>query len=140
MRNDSNSESKTHYADQIVALDGKVFDGCDFQRCRMVYKGGQPPKIVGCNFSDCLWEFEGAAAQTLTFLTGLYHGGFSAVVESTFENLRANPTPQKTAETQALETKTTIAEKPGAAIIRKLAEFPPIRIRRVAKPKPQADR
>lgn len=135
MSTNSNTASTSRYADQIVALDGKVFRGCEFQRCRFVYKGGQPPKIADCHFHDCSWEFDGAAAQTLTFLSGLYHGGFSAIVESTFESLRMNTGPAEPAETLDPERKSVAAEKPGAAIIRKLAELPPIRIRRVDKPK-----
>ena len=54
----------------------------------MVYQGGLPPVLRGCNFSDCRWSFGNEAANTLGFLSGFYNGGFADLVESTFHGIR----------------------------------------------------
>ncbi|MDJ0929595.1 hypothetical protein [Breoghania sp.] len=83
--------SGRHFLKETVVIDGRSLDNCTFRDCHLIYRGGEPPKIRGCSFDACRWEFEGEAAQTLLFLTGLYHGDFDSVVENTFEAIRTPP-------------------------------------------------
>lgn len=122
-----------HFVSETVTLDGRGFVDCTFDRCRLVYAGGLPPGLSGCRFEGCTWEFDEAAARTLQFLTGLYHGGFQTVIESTFASIRATPTQPAGAPPAPGPT------GPAAAFARRLAEFPPIRIVKRPKPKPGAD-
>jgi hypothetical protein len=81
----------TSFSNQRVDLDNSVFIGCRFEKCNLVYKGGKPPSLVNCSFGEFRISFEGAAADTLSFITALYHGGFKPVIETTFDNIRLNP-------------------------------------------------
>lgn len=76
------------FADRRVELDGNRFRDCRFARCELVYAGGSPPELVGCHFEDCQWAFAGSAAVTLGFLSALHGGGFTQLVENTFEMAR----------------------------------------------------
>jgi len=62
------------FEDTRVDLDGNQFTNCSFRGCTLVYSGGTDVGIVGCNFVDCTWELDGAAAATVAFLRGIYHG------------------------------------------------------------------
>ncbi len=132
MSETQNTISGRHFTGETLVVDGLAFDGCTLTDCRLIYRGGPPPAIKACRFDNCRWEFEDAAAQTLVFLTGLYHGGFESVVESTFDAVRAKARPA-TAPTTPSATSSTAARV--AEITRRLAETPPIRI--IKRPKPK---
>ncbi|MAA97184.1 MAG: hypothetical protein CMN86_02710 [Stappia sp.] len=76
------------FRDAEILVDGRAFEGCAFERCRLVYAGGATPVINGCRFSDCAWTFSGGAADTLAMLAGLHQGGFAPMVEATLEAVR----------------------------------------------------
>ena len=76
------------FRDAEILVDGRAFEGCAFERCRLVYGGGVTPVINGCRFSDCAWTFSDAAADTLAMLAGLHQGGFAPMVEATLEAVR----------------------------------------------------
>ncbi|WP_244621873.1 hypothetical protein [Neomesorhizobium albiziae] len=71
-----------------LSLDGKHFENCLFDRCRRDYAGDIPPTLTGCSFENCEFSFSGKAAYTLAFLSGMHSGGFSAIVEETFQKVR----------------------------------------------------
>ena len=79
---------------QDVNLDGCVFINCHFENCTLVYNGGKAPSLINSSFEKIGFKFSGAAAETLNFITGLYHGGFKTIIEETINNIRTNP--QKT--------------------------------------------
>ena len=62
------------FEDQTELLDDNEYRNCAFIRCRLTYWGGVPPVIVGCRISECTWHFEEAAARTISFMRGIYHG------------------------------------------------------------------
>lgn len=76
------------FEDQRMVLDGHEYDGCTFQRCELVYAGGKLPSLTNNNFDQCRWTFDGAAARTLAFLSGMYRGGGKELIEQTFETVR----------------------------------------------------
>jgi hypothetical protein len=77
--------------DETVQLDGHEFIRCKFVRCVLVYSGGRPPKITGCSFDAATrFQFSGAAGDTIGFMIGMYHGGFKALIEKTFDSIRNN--------------------------------------------------
>ena len=81
----------TNFANQDVDLDNNEFISCEFKSCNLIYHGGKPPSLVNCSFSNFRITFSGAASDTLSFMTGLYHGGFKSVIDATFGNIRRNP-------------------------------------------------
>lgn len=89
------------FADQRILLDGESYDRCTFDKCVVVYRGGQLASLVNCSFNDCRFELEDAAQRTLEFLNAIYHG-FGDVgmrlVEETFNSIRrprpAGPPPK----------------------------------------------
>jgi hypothetical protein len=81
----------TNFFKESVELDNNEFVACRFEKCNLVYKGGKPPSLVNCSFGEFMISFKGAAADTLSFITALYHGGFKPVIETTFDNIRSNP-------------------------------------------------
>ncbi|MDZ7706781.1 MAG: hypothetical protein U5J97_02590 [Trueperaceae bacterium] len=58
------------FAGQTVRLDDRRFVSCTFDGCSIVYAGG-PTEVLGCTFTDCIWQLEGRAANTVTLLGGL---------------------------------------------------------------------
>ena len=79
------------FADELISLDDNEFHGCTFKRCTLEYSGGQPPTIQKCIFEQSPQIiFSGTAADTLNFLTSLYHGGFKPIIEKTFDSVRGN--------------------------------------------------
>ena len=79
------------FVDMQEVVDGKDYANCTFERCRIIYRGGPVPSIVGCTFRDCGWQFEEAAERTLLFLRLLYHGLGPAggeLVESALRQVR----------------------------------------------------
>jgi len=57
--------------DAHILLDGQVYVGSSFIRCQFIYEGADPPAFYRCTFTECEWNFEGAASNTLTYLSML---------------------------------------------------------------------
>ena len=83
-------EGKT-FTQETVDLDFNRFVNCRFERCVLVFHGFGAISMDGCSFSFVDWRFVDAAATTLQFMTGLYHGagpGGRELIEKTFEGIR----------------------------------------------------
>jgi hypothetical protein len=77
-------------------IDGNQYNECQFHNCRLIYRGGEMPRISGCHFENCQWQFEEAAERTLIFMRQLYHGmgtGGAQLIEATLAQLRQPLTP-----------------------------------------------
>jgi hypothetical protein len=59
--------SKQDFDGQAVQTDAKHFHGCAFRNCTLLYSGA-PVIFESCHFSDCRFEFSGAAGRTVQFL------------------------------------------------------------------------
>ncbi|MEO6340657.1 MAG: hypothetical protein ABIO39_11495 [Caulobacteraceae bacterium] len=75
------------YNHQTVVLDGENFSNCEFAACRLVYSGGEPPKLESCRFTDCEWKFEGPAADTLASLKLMWSVGAKPAVQSLIKEI-----------------------------------------------------
>ncbi|EOI5913246.1 hypothetical protein K5E59_000898 [Enterobacter hormaechei] len=80
------------FSAQRVELDGNSYTNVVFTNCIMVFNGSNEEGIslVGCSFDNCSWHFEGAAANTLTFINNLAgamgsYGG-KRFIKSLFKN------------------------------------------------------
>ncbi len=72
-------------------IDGNTYTDCRFDNCKLIFRGGEIPRISGCHFENCQWQFEDAAERTLIFMRQLYHGmgaGGAQLVEATLAQLR----------------------------------------------------
>ncbi len=79
------------FADMREAVDGNKYSNCKFERCGIVYSGGEIPHMNGCAFDGCVWHFEGAAERTLQFMNLLYQGTGDegrAMIDETIEVIR----------------------------------------------------
>ncbi len=79
------------FRDDQIHLDGNRYIRCTFERCVMVFSGVSPVALEGCSFIETTWTFDGAAALTVNFMKGLYHGageGGRELVERTFSDIR----------------------------------------------------
>jgi hypothetical protein len=56
------------FTGQRVYTDGNTYVDCDMRGCALVYGGGEPPKLTGCNLQDVHLEFDGAALRTVSFM------------------------------------------------------------------------
>ena len=74
-----------------VILDGNEFDYCEFDNCKMVYRGGELPRLQHCQFTRCTWHLEDAAQRSVLFLRSIYHSGPGGMelVEGTLKFIRA---------------------------------------------------
>lgn len=75
------------YNHQTVALDGETFRDCEFASCRLIYSGGALPLLEGCRFTDCAWEFQHAAADTLDYLKLMWTMGAKTAVQTTIKGI-----------------------------------------------------
>ena len=75
---------------ETVVLDGSEFVSCEFHGCRMVYRGGEHPRLQHCHFTRCTWHLEDAAQRTVLFLKSIYHSGPGGreLVEETLRHIR----------------------------------------------------
>lgn len=78
------------FSGEDVELDGHTFQGCTFQNCNLIYRGGQPPSLVNNSFNDFRFTFLDSALFTLLFMSALYKAGFDANIERTFDNIRGD--------------------------------------------------
>ncbi len=79
---------------QRVDLDGNSYTACRFIECELVFAASGPVALAENQFLRCRWVFEGAAADTVTFMRGLYHGageGGRRLIEETIEDIMRNP-------------------------------------------------
>jgi hypothetical protein len=75
---------------ETVVLDDHEFISCEFQNCKMIYRGGEIPKLQHCHFVHCTWHLEEAAKRTVLFLRSVYHSGPGGkdLVEETLKHIR----------------------------------------------------
>ncbi len=79
------------FKNETIEIDFNGFSNCQFDGCTFVYHGYGEIGFDGCTFTNVSWTFAGAAANTLKFMQGLYHGageGGKNLIESTFTNIR----------------------------------------------------
>lgn len=77
------------FAARTVELDGNRYENCNFQGCKLIYRGGNTT-LIGCTFSQCDFGFADAAERTLGFLTAMYKdGGGANVIEGIFDQIRS---------------------------------------------------
>ena len=79
------------FADARQVVDGNKYTDCKFQRCQIVYRGGEIPHMIGCMFDECDWHFADAAERTLQFMNLLHHGTGEegrAMIDQTIEMIR----------------------------------------------------
>lgn len=76
-----------------IALDGQHFIGCTFDRCWMVYFGGDLPRIEGGTIENCSWELAGAAKQTVQFLVMMRELGAPEIAEQVIDQIRRGRLP-----------------------------------------------
>jgi hypothetical protein len=80
------------FENRSVVLDGDEYEDCTFRNCSLIYKGGEPPRLVNNYLENCSWQFQDAAERTVNFLKGLYHGlgqEGRVLIEATFRNIRS---------------------------------------------------
>jgi len=80
-------QTATLFSHETVALDGERYGDCEFRDCRMVYRGGEPPKFNDCKFVGCDWLFEDAAANTLAHMKTLWAVGGKAPVQALIKTI-----------------------------------------------------
>ena len=79
------------FKNKTIEIDFNQFSNCQFDGCTFVYHGYGVIGLDDCTFTNVSWTFAGAAANTLNFMQGLYHGageGGKNLIESTFTNIR----------------------------------------------------
>lgn len=78
------------FTDQRIELHGRLFHGCRFERCELVFDGDRPPSFRDNEFVDSTFVFTDAAVRTLYMLSTLYHAGDGGreIVERCFEDIR----------------------------------------------------
>lgn len=80
--------ANANFRGERVVVDGKRFQRCSFENTTLVFAGDTLPAFVDCQFADVTLQFDGAAARTLRFISGLHKGGFSQAVDGVFKSIR----------------------------------------------------
>jgi hypothetical protein len=77
------------FRDMRIKIDGQRFVGCTFERCSMVYFGGDLPHFEGGTIESCAWELAGAAKQTIKFLVMMRELGAPEIAERFIDQVRS---------------------------------------------------
>ncbi len=80
-----------------VELDGRVFDGCKFYNCELVYRASKPIELKHCEFYETGFLFSDGATLTLSLLEGMYHGmgeGGKKIFESLIKAIQEGKVPR----------------------------------------------
>lgn len=78
-----------HFKDEPIVIDNTKFYNCNFERCVLIFTGMGPPTFDTCVFDAPQLSFQGAAGNTLGFMTTLYHSPFKPFIEKAFQNIIA---------------------------------------------------
>ena len=70
-----------------LSIDNQRFERCTFDKCALTFSASGPVQLIGCTFKDCSFEFDGAAALTVKFMTELYKLA-PQMIEATFDKIR----------------------------------------------------
>ena len=65
---------------EVVRLDYATLRDTIFRDCKLVFEGGRPPSMNGCDFIECEFILEGPAQNTQIFLTLLAKSGAAELV------------------------------------------------------------
>lgn len=76
------------FREQTVRLDGKTFEDCTFERCRLVYSGMKPIELIGGTIDCCIWDFDGPALNVFNFLAMLEGSGGAGLVDEVLRKVR----------------------------------------------------
>jgi hypothetical protein len=79
------------FTEETVTIDGQVFLRCHFERCLLVYRGGDLPGFSDCLFEDAEWKCEDAAFRTLAFFGVLHRMGAGQLLEDIVAKIREMP-------------------------------------------------
>ncbi len=79
--------SAASFNHESVALDAEAFSDCEFRDCRLIYRGGEPPKFKNCRFVGCDWQFDEAAANTLAHMKTMWAVGGKAPVQALIKTI-----------------------------------------------------
>lgn len=63
------------FENERIELHNKIFHGCTFKNCELVYEGDRSPTFTNNKFIDSVFVFQGAAIRTLYFMANIYHAG-----------------------------------------------------------------
>ncbi|HEV3092531.1 MAG TPA: hypothetical protein VGX91_13900 [Candidatus Cybelea sp.] len=78
---------QSQFTNVRVPVDNQRFVKCTFTNCVLVYYASGPARFEGCIFNDCTFGFDGAAANTVKFMTELYKV-MPQTIEVTFDKIR----------------------------------------------------
>ncbi len=81
---------KQTFLDQTIDLDFQVFEDCQFENCKMVYRGFGAVSMGGCSFKKVEWVFADAARNTVSFMSSMYGGagsGGKELIKRMFEGI-----------------------------------------------------
>jgi hypothetical protein len=74
-----NETAHEKYSDEEIILDYHKYVECTFNECTIVYHGHGPTAADECKFTDCQFDFRGAASSTFDTLRSFFHGGLDQV-------------------------------------------------------------
>jgi hypothetical protein len=75
------------FINRDIRLENNEYVGCTFERCMIWYNASGPVALQGNRFNECTWQFDGAAARTIKFMTDIYQTA-PDLMETTFNNIR----------------------------------------------------
>ena len=78
------------FIDETITLDGNSYITCEFFRCRLIYAGGDLPKITAPGFSECQWELTEQAGRVLILLRALHAHGWGPAQQA-IEFIQGSP-------------------------------------------------
>lgn len=78
------------FQNDSVLLDEHIFDGCTFDSCRLVFRGGYLVHLGDSKFNDCKVILDGSALRTTNFLKFVRNeAGGGGIVDSIIDDIRS---------------------------------------------------
>jgi hypothetical protein len=113
------THERENFESTRVELDGNRFFGCEFNKCQLVYRGGEFPVLRDSNVSQCQWVMDDAASRTLLFLHALRASGETLQVNEYIRLIKAGPNaPKRDArDSRAISQSIETSSRPHEAIL-----------------------
>lgn len=81
------------FTNEEIVLDGNRYVGCVFNRCVLIYTGGELPNLERCKFNSTRIQLDGAAQQTLSYMRMLSSAGLFNNVNGVIKSVKTGDMP-----------------------------------------------
>lgn len=95
------------FANEDVEIDGHTFQLCSFSNCRLIFRGGDLPSLIGNRIDpDCSWTIRDAASRTVKLFQLIYANGGHGIADAIHQQITGSgqqPSPRTRSSTVTIQ-------------------------------------